>query len=162
MSADLMREPLVESDPRFPSGPWTGYWAQPPVRQRGIMEMLLTFNGGALTGCGRDPIGNFLFRGRYDVLSGECQWIKCYLGKHDVQYTGKTQGKGIVGHWEIRESYGVLAGRFAIWPEGEEDPTLERLAEEAEPPLVNTLEIEALPMPSLVPEEVPVGADDHS
>jgi hypothetical protein len=152
---DLLHETLVETDPRFPSGPWTGYWRQPPVRHRGLMDMLLTFKDGQLSGVGRDVVGNFLFRGHYDLPAGACRWVKSYLGKHDVRYEGQSRGKGIVGFWTIADASGVLQGSFVIWPEGAEDPTLGRLMEEADPPLANTLETETLPLPLLIPEAIP-------
>ena len=152
MSLDLMKTELTETDPRFASGPWTGYWTQPPG-QKGAMDMLLTFRTGQISGCGRDRVGNFLFKGQYELLDGKCRWVKSYLGKHDVFYDGQAKGKGIVGVWTI--------GRFAIWPEGEDDPTLAQLMEELDLPLANTLEETPEFNTPLVPVEelVGVGAD---
>src|SRR5436305_1497811 len=56
--------PTVETDPRFPSGPWTGYFLQ--HRSKGMMELHITFRQGALTGEGRDYVGRFVLRGRYE------------------------------------------------------------------------------------------------
>ena len=50
---------------------------------------------------GRDLIGPFLIRGRYQVDDGQCWWTKRYIGKHDVSYRGYNEGKGIWGLWEI-------------------------------------------------------------
>ena len=85
------------------------------------MELHLTFAGGVLTGDGRDDIGTFGMRGRYDAGTGECHWTKSYTGAHDVFYHGFREGKGIWGIWEIKQ---VGRGGFHIWPlnagEGEE------------------------------------------
>jgi hypothetical protein len=127
---------LVESDPRFPSGPWTGFFLHPAVPGRHLMELHLTFRQGQINGEGRDYVGNFILRGQYCVVDGKCHWTKRYVGKHDVFYQGYNEGKGIWGVWEIpaTRKYGEQRGGFRIWPEGMSDPTLLQLAEEAEIP----------------------------
>ena len=123
----------LETDPRFPSGRWTGFFLQPdsPGR-RYMMEIHLTFRNGALNGEGRDVVGKFVMRGRYDTSNGKCHWTKRYLGQHDVFYQGYNEGKGIWGTWDIPY---VWSGGFHIWPEGMEDPTHSRLTEEADLPI---------------------------
>jgi hypothetical protein len=127
----------LETDPRFPSGPWTGFFLQRLVPGRHLMELRLTFRHGEMTGDGRDWVGKFVLRGRYNVADGRCYWTKRYLGKHDVFYQGFNEGKGIWGTWEIPPSnlFGVQRGGFHIWPEGMPDPTHPHLAEEAELPI---------------------------
>ncbi len=98
------------------------------------MELHLTFAQGGLEGEGRDWVGNFVVRGRYNVTDGRCHWTKRYLGKHDVFYEGFNEGKGIWGRWEILSD--GLHGGFHIWPEGMPDPTQPHLVEQAELPLV--------------------------
>ena len=44
----------LETDPRFPSGPWTGFFLQPLVPGRHLMELRLTFRRGEVKGEGRD------------------------------------------------------------------------------------------------------------
>jgi hypothetical protein len=102
----------VETDPRFPSGKWLGFWKQGSLR--GDMECVLTFRKGTLTGEGRDRIGDFTFRGRYDTNDGTCHWVKRYRGAHDVFYKGYNEGKGIWGVWEMT----IDRGGFHIWPDG--------------------------------------------
>ncbi len=100
------------------------------------MELQLTFSKGVLTGSGRDWVGGFVLRGRYELLDGKCHWTKRYLDKHDVYYQGFNEGKGIWGTWEI-PPIGDLAyqrGGFHIWPEGMSDPSQSHLTEEAELP----------------------------
>lgn len=128
----------LETDPRFPSGPWTGFFLQPALPGRHLMELHLTFRHGQITGQGRDWVGKFLIRGRYELTDGKCHWSKRYLGKHDVFYKGFNEGKGIWGVWEIaaEQNLGVtLHGGFHIWPEGMTDPTHPGLSEEADLPL---------------------------
>jgi hypothetical protein len=119
MSATKLREP--ETDPRFPSGPWSGFFVQPPLLPgRQAMELVLSFRGGELHGEGRDRVGAFTLRGRYDTADGTCYWHKHYVGKHSVYYRGFNEGKGIWGVWEITDGSQVLCkGGFHIWPEGD-------------------------------------------
>ena len=129
----------LETDPRFPSGPWIGFFVQKhPLVGKQWMELRLTFRSGVMTGEGRDIVGSFLVSGSYTVSDGRCYWTKSYLGKHDVLYTGFNEGKGIWGGWEIPagpSSSMRLHGGFHIWPEGMPDPSGETLMEEAEVPV---------------------------
>ncbi|HZU38586.1 MAG TPA: hypothetical protein VFA18_21855 [Gemmataceae bacterium] len=140
--------PNLETDPRFPSGPWTGFFLQKLVPGRHLMELQLTFSGGTMTGAGRDWVGKFVVRGRYELDSGRCRWTKRYLGKHDVYYQGFNEGKGIWGTWEIPASFLMPAskGGFHIWPEGMADPTDSYLSEAADLPApVETAELVSVP-----------------
>ena len=129
--------PHLETDPRFPSGPWVGFFLQKEIPGRHTMELRLTFQAGVMTGEGRDYVGSFLVAGRYNLDDGKCHWTKKYVGKHDVFYQGYNEGKGIWGFWEIAlAGLGVLArGGFHIWPEGMGDPTNEYLVAEADLPI---------------------------
>jgi hypothetical protein len=133
----------LETDPRFPSGPWVGFFLQPEVPGRHLMELRLTFTMGQLKGEGRDWVGRFIMAGHYSTADGKCRWTKRYLGRHDVFYRGFNEGKGIWGVWEI-----ALIGRggFHIWPEGMPDPSRPQLSEEADLPLIveETLETSEL------------------
>jgi hypothetical protein len=129
----------LETDPRFPSGPWTGFFLQPLLPGKHLMELRLTFRHGAMTGEGRDWVGPFLVRGRYDIADGKCSFTKRYLGKHDVFYQGYNEGKGIWGRWEIPPFW---QGGFHIWPEGMPDPTQPTLSEQAELPKEEAVEVE--------------------
>lgn len=114
----------LETDPRFPSGEWEGFFLQREiVPGRHGMELTLTFRKGSVHGEGRDRVGNFLIRGRYSVEDGKCHWTKRYLRKHDVAYVGYNEGKGIWGTWEVE----IFRGGFQIWPKGMGDPTQRRL-----------------------------------
>jgi hypothetical protein len=96
------------------------------------MELILNFHQGVMTGEGRDLIGSFLFRGKYQLEDGKCTWTKRYIGKHDVAYQGYNEGKGIWGRWEIPPS---SHGGFHIWPSSMGDPTNPKLAEGVEEPV---------------------------
>jgi hypothetical protein len=138
----------LETDPRFPSGPWVGFFLQkwPPLGKQ-WMELRLTFRSGDLTGEGRDIIGTFVLAGSYSVADGRCHWRKTYLGKHDVYYSGFNEGKGIWGTWEIPSGLATpirLHGGFHIWPEGMGDPTEPGLKEAADLPV--EADAEALPL----------------
>lgn len=121
----------LETDPRFPSGPWTGFFLQKVMPGRHLMEMHITFENGVLKAEGRDKIGMFSLRGRYATEDGTCYWTKHYRGKHDVFYKGYNEGRGIWGVWEIEH---LDRGGFHIWPEGMADPTKPTLHEEADVP----------------------------
>ena len=134
-----MSDPLpeLETDPRFPSGPWTGYFLQRSLPGKHLMEMRLTFQNGGMKGEGRDWVGEFVIKGQYQITDGKCHWTKKYLKKHDVFYQGFNEGKGIWGVWEIvLPGRGVVSkGGFHIWPEGMGDPSNDHLTAEAEPPI---------------------------
>ncbi len=134
----------LETDPRFPSGPWTGFFLQKAIPGRHLMELHLTFSAGVLTGEGRDWVGSFTIRGRYSIQDGRCHWTKHYLGRHDVFYQGFNEGKGIWGVWEIPSvpDPDVGQGGFHIWPEGMADPTQPQLTEEADLPIAVEEEVE--------------------
>jgi hypothetical protein len=136
------RSDQLETDPRFPSGPWTGFWLQAILPGRQFMELQLKFCTGALSGEGRDRVGPFTFRGHYDTQDGKCTWIKQYIGQHSINYKGYNEGKGIWGVWEMAPENAPAAhhGGFHIWPKGMHDPTQPTLGEETEAPLEAVVE----------------------
>ncbi len=105
-----------EDDPRFPSGPWIGYYEQWGVRSR--QRLGLAFAGGRVRGEGRDPAGEFLVTGRYDPSSGGVWMSKTYTS-HTVEYDARADDDGIAGDWCIVYFGGLLTdrGRFRIWPD---------------------------------------------
>jgi hypothetical protein len=110
----------LERDPRFPSGAWTGFFLQIWLPGRHRTDLSLTCRDGELTGTGRDLVGPYSLQGSYDLDTGQCEWIKRYLGKHSVTYRGHNDGHGIWGVWEIKQLGGLYIDRggFHIWPEG--------------------------------------------
>jgi hypothetical protein len=123
-----------ESDPRFPSGKWAGFFTDKRMPGKHEMELMLAFSQGSMSGSGRDRVGEFTIEGGYQISDGKCVWVKQYVGKHAVGYRGFNEGKSIWGTWEL-SSQGITAtGGFQIWPEGLGDPTGPALEEEAELP----------------------------
>lgn len=139
MSEDLKID--LETDPRFPSGRWAGFFLQKQLPGKHQMELLLTFRNGEMAGEGRDLIARFTIRGRYTTADGKCYWHKRYEGLHDVFYRGFNEGKGIWGTWELDQAQ----GGFHIWPEHMGDQSEQTLVEE-------------LPVPVEAKELVEVGA----
>ena len=112
----------IETDDRFPTGEWVGFWLQRPhVAGRQAMELSLAFALGKVYGSGSDCVGEFAMRGRYEVDSGKVTIQKQYTGAHRVLYEGWAEGgKGIWGVWKIPE---VGKDGFHIWPKGMRDPS---------------------------------------
>jgi hypothetical protein len=111
---------VVESDPKYPSGPWTGFYLQWWLPGRHTMTIDLAFDQGQMRADGSDIVGTFTFQGDYDRADGNCNWVKTYLGRHRVTYKGVNEGQGIWGVWEIRQLGGLYKdqGVFHIWPLG--------------------------------------------
>lgn len=150
------KPPANETDPRFPSGGWTGFWLQRHYTGRQYMRLHLAFAGGRLAGAGSDVIGDFAIAGTYDLKTGGCKFIKSYTGQHSVEYEGCNQNDGmwVWGLWRIRT---LDSGGFHIWPVGEEDPTTKRLRSEADLPIENeSKQRRRVLVPSIgEPEEAP-------
>ena len=151
----------VETDPRFPSGRWLGFFLDARVPGRHEMELDLTFRDEELTGEGRDIVGEFLIRGRYELEEGHCHWTKQYVGEHSVAYRGFNEGKGIWGTWELGSLAWKVTGGFHIWPEGMADPTGDKLHEEADAPLSwESLDDESPLFGEREPADVPLTVSD--
>ncbi len=133
-------QPVLETDERFPSGPWTGYFLQPGCMSQFRTWLSLTFRNGKMTGDGQDYVGPFLISGRYAVDDGKCSWTKQYIGLHAVYYQGYNEGKGIWGTWEIPK---VWNGGFHIWPEGMAEQSEQRESESEPLPAAVNFESEA-------------------
>jgi hypothetical protein len=111
---------MLEHDPRFPSGPWAGFFLQYWLPGRHPTALHLSCRDGKLAGTGQDWVGEYTIDGHYELGTGRCEWTKQYLGKHAVAYRGVNNGRGIWGVWEIRQLGGLYVDRggFHIWPEG--------------------------------------------
>jgi hypothetical protein len=127
----------LETDPRFPSGPWVGFFLQRQIPGRHLMELQLSFSQGVISGEGRDWVGEFIIRGRYDLADGKCYWTKRYMGKHDVFYHGFNEGKGIWGLWQmtLAGTTATIRDGFHIWPEGMGDASSPVLRAEEDLPV---------------------------
>jgi hypothetical protein len=135
-----------ETDPRFPSGKWVGFYLMPHTKAtRHQTELVLNFRNNRMWGEGRDKVGKFIIEGKYNLVDGRCHWLKTYIAQHSVDYDGYNEGKGIWGIWEIPNSLGIQwRGGFHIWPIGISDPSQPALREQADTPV----EVED---PALVP-----------
>ncbi len=127
--------PSNETDPRFPSGPWKGFFLDRRMPGRNRMELILTFREGLIRGEGRDRVGPFIMRGRYELRTGECHIHKTYIGRHTVFYKGYNEGKGIWGVWTLEEYLAgqkyTCTGGFHIWPAADGDREGDALEAEA-------------------------------
>jgi hypothetical protein len=117
----------AETDPRFPSGPWKGFFLDKRLSERRWMELDLVFKQGRVVGNGRDFVGKFVFSGAYDLKLGKCRFKKGYIGQHSVNYDGYNEGRGVWGVWSIPTD--SLQGGFHIWPRELPDPTGSNLNE---------------------------------
>jgi hypothetical protein len=126
------KQPAVETDSRFPSGPWVGFWIQRGWGKH-QMSLSLAFVNGRVIGYGRDVVGRFDFSGMYDLKTRCVRMVKQYERAHRVGYNGANQNDGmwVWGMWTVGED----RGGFHIWPEGEDDPTQRRLRAEAKLPV---------------------------
>jgi len=131
------------SDAQFPSGQWFGFYTYHGNDRRFLMDLVLEFKAGKMTGEGSDGIGLFVIAGDYDAATGECGWKKQYVGRHAVDYKGFRDATGIWGAWTILP----VKGGFHIWPitEGERLKEGAELEETSQPEMVKVSE------PSLAP-----------
>ena len=146
--------PGPETDDRFPSGPWTGFFLQPTRPGRHWMSLNLTFREGRVQGDGKDAVGTFRITGRYTVEDGVCRWTKTYVGEHSLHYLGYNEGKGIWGNWEMTTAW---RGGFHVWPVAMGDPTQPRQTESIEEPTDSVTEMFE-PEGDLLEVGAPVGA----
>ena len=98
----------------YPSGQWEGFWFQEHYGKQSMRSFTLRFEGGEISGGGRDVIGPFAFSGAYDLQTGTSAMVKQYIGKHRVAYRGQPDGEGcIVGTWNIGDNW---SGPFMLKP----------------------------------------------
>lgn len=98
----------------YPSGQWEGFWQQVAFGRQSMTAFSLRFDGGEVSGEGRDVVGPFHFTGAYDVTTGAVVLMKQYVGKHRVIYRGQPDGEGcIAGTWSIGELH---TGPFRLRP----------------------------------------------
>jgi hypothetical protein len=98
----------------YPSGEWEGFWVQDLYGRQPMEAFTLRFAAGEISGCGRDVIAPFTFRGTYDEKTGTLLMVKQYLGRHRVTYRGRPDGEGCIqGTWHIGD---LSSGPFLMRP----------------------------------------------
>jgi hypothetical protein len=110
----------------FPSGQWVGFYTYSGFANQYLMDLLLEFKQGIISGEGHDGIGGFVISGAYSMETRECSWKKMYVGRHTVDYQGFGEDKRIWGTWTLPGA----KGGFKIWPLSEGEPL--KASEEAE------------------------------
>lgn len=125
---------LIESDPRFPSGDWHGFFIQNSIcrGRRFPMSLNLSFLRGNMTGEGSDWVGKFIIKGTYELKIGKTCFHKRYLKAHDIYYEGFASRPGICGVWSLLRD--IDRGGFVIWPKGWPDPTQQTTRERIDVP----------------------------
>ncbi len=109
----LAEKSALETDPRFPSGRWKGYYIQAGIR--GWQDLILNFCDGKIEGTAIDKGGECDIQGTYDLSNGAVSLVKIYF-YHKVEYRGEARDKGIRGGFMIRYPLDIDAGDFYIWP----------------------------------------------
>lgn len=125
---------LDEQDPRFPSGPWFGFYRQGGMQSR--QRFNLQFRAGAVRGEGKDPVNSFVVTGTYCTDTGVVTLTKSY-DTYRVFYRGTASpDDGIPGIWNIPYFGGVISdtGEFHIWPDELAMEETRRLAREEPAP----------------------------
>ncbi|MFN3168760.1 MAG: hypothetical protein ACE37H_17015 [Phycisphaeraceae bacterium] len=130
-----------ETDKRFPSGLWMGYWMQGYIKGR--MRLTLEFSGGKITGEGTDPVGLFDMKGIYSLKHNMVSMVKRYRGAHSVGYVGGAADGGLNGTWQILRIPQI--DEWRLWPVKDEHESVCHAAEEEDGPvvLIGDIEVEA-------------------
>jgi len=83
-------------------GNWKGFFEQGGDKNK--MKLSMGVSGGAIFGCGSDAVGGFVLRGQSGD-DGTFNFVKKYLGQHEVLYFGKSNGgdgsRVVKGKWTI-------------------------------------------------------------
>lgn len=109
----------AETDPRFPSGAWVGFWTQ-PGHGKYKMSVQLSFRDDRVAGAGSDIVGRFTMHGTYDVRTGRYRLTKQYGCAHSLEYEGISEAAGqwLWGVWQL---WGDRGG-FHLWPSRKDRP----------------------------------------
>jgi len=92
-----------EFEIKLVSSGWTGHFEQ--GGDQNDMELNMGVSGGCVFGTGNDDVGCFILRGHSDGT--EFNFVKKYIGKHQVLYFGESRGdrkKVVKGKWTIPDN----------------------------------------------------------
>ena len=82
---------------------WHGWFKQ--ADNKDVMDLNMAVNNGGVFGSGTDGVGAFVVSGTHDGDSGQFNFVKKYLGQHEVLYFGQAKGDGgdmrVQGKWSI-------------------------------------------------------------
>lgn len=86
---------------------WTGSFEQDG--KSNAMDLCMSFDPNGLFGTGSDSVGNFVLRGSLDTDANRVDFVKKYLGQHEVLYSGLADKDAsgslvIQGKWQIAGS----------------------------------------------------------
>jgi hypothetical protein len=96
----------------FKSGRWLGSYHQFEMDHPQILDV--GFESGEMVGAGADEIGPFLIAGRYNETTAAADWLKHYIGRHTVVYSGRLTGATLSGQWTLRDDRSLLNGSFSL------------------------------------------------
>ena len=102
----------------YPSGVWEGFWVQEWYGRQPMEQFRLAFDRrGTVSGGGTDVVGVFTVRGECDPATGAVSFVKQYVGRHRVMYTGTPDGEGCIhGTWAITQDGPDYRGPFSLRP----------------------------------------------
>ena len=107
-----------ETDPRFPSGQWQGFYVQSGTKHP--MSAQLRFRRGRISGDGMDGVGGFRMAGTYNLDGGQVTLRKHYFAQHMVVYIGNGGPlRSLQGRWDLRAD--GLCGFWRLWPVDADD-----------------------------------------
>lgn len=87
-----------------------GWWEQDYFGRQEMDDLRIAFDGRKLRGAGVDVVGAFTLEGTVSE-AGAVAIVKQYVGRHQVDYFGRSDGEGTFsGVWRI----GELGGRWTI------------------------------------------------
>lgn len=121
-----------ETDKRFPSGLWMGYWIQGYIKGR--MRLTLEFIEGGITGSGTDAVGPFDIKGVYSKKHNMVCMDKRYRGAHSVGYCGCANDGGLDGTWYLAQIPQIDIWR--LWPVDEAFDVVPVMAAAEDEPVV--------------------------
>lgn len=127
-----------ETDKRFPSGLWMGYWMQGFIK--GKMQLTLEFIDGTVSGEGTDPVGSFTMKGIYSLKHNMVSMVKQYHGAHSVGYCGCAADGGLNGTWRIPRF--PETDEWRLWPVEDEFEIVHLAIETDDGPVVLVGEVE--------------------